>query len=321
MPRIGTVIREVYRRPGADALPAHLEDRYGIRVTATARLNAGVFRVERADGPPWVARLFLSGRPVCRAEEDAEMLRFLGRRGFPAERCAHAEPVSALGGRAVLVTEFVAGTRPPRTAAAHRALGDLLGRLHTMPVEPGPAQRPGGALHHLPDYEGDPGRDLAAAAALLADLGGRVPDQHRDLYERIQKLLPEADDGRGLTEAFCHPDPVRDNVILTRGGPVFVDWTGAGRGPRLASLAGLLHTAGPEGAAAVLAGYRRHTDLTAAELGRLEGVLWIRPLWLAAWQCWLTCVSPGAHQAFVPDRDYIEALAGRVRASVRRGAA
>ncbi len=32
MPRIGTVIRDVYRRPGADALPAHLEDRYGIRV-------------------------------------------------------------------------------------------------------------------------------------------------------------------------------------------------------------------------------------------------------------------------------------------------
>ena len=37
MPRIGTVIREVYHRPGA-ALPAHLEDHYGIRVTGTARL-------------------------------------------------------------------------------------------------------------------------------------------------------------------------------------------------------------------------------------------------------------------------------------------
>jgi hypothetical protein len=29
MPRIGTVIREV-DRPGASALPAHLEDHYGI---------------------------------------------------------------------------------------------------------------------------------------------------------------------------------------------------------------------------------------------------------------------------------------------------
>jgi hypothetical protein len=29
MQRIDTVIREVYHRPGADALPAHLEDHYG----------------------------------------------------------------------------------------------------------------------------------------------------------------------------------------------------------------------------------------------------------------------------------------------------
>ena len=42
MPRIGTVIREAYHRPGADALPAHLEDHYGIRVTGTARLAVTV---------------------------------------------------------------------------------------------------------------------------------------------------------------------------------------------------------------------------------------------------------------------------------------
>jgi hypothetical protein len=30
MPRIGTVIREVYHRPGCAALPAHLEDHYGM---------------------------------------------------------------------------------------------------------------------------------------------------------------------------------------------------------------------------------------------------------------------------------------------------
>ena len=35
----------------------------------------------------------------------------------------------------------------------------------------------------------------------------------------------------------------------------------------------------------------------------------------AAWQCWLVCVSPKVSRAFVPDRDYIVALAGRVRDS------
>ena len=62
------------------------------------------------------------------------------------------------------------------------------------------------------------------------------------------------------------------------------------------------------------AGYREHIELTAAELGRAEGVLWIRILWLSAWQCWLTCVSARVHQGFCPRREYVTALAATVRA-------
>ena len=320
MARIGAVIREVYHRPGAGALPAHLEDHYGIRVTGTAKLTEGVFRVEHDAGPPWVARVFLAGRPVARTEEDAEVLRFLRRRDFPAERCAHPSPVTELGGRAVLVTGYLPGKRPSGSPPGWRKLGALLGRLHTLPAEPGPAQRPAGSLHHLPQYEGGPGADLAAAAALLADLDGRVPAEHRQLYELIVELLPEGDDARGLPEAFVHPDPVRNNVVVTPAGPVLVDWAGAGTGPRLACLAGLLHSAGPRHAAAALAGYREHIELTSGELDRLEGVLWIRILWLSAWQCWLACVSAKVHQGFVPRREYVTALAAAVRAHSGRPA-
>ena len=228
MPRIGLAIREVYRRPGADALPAHLEAHYGIHVTGTAELDTGVIRVDHDGGPPWVARLMLSGRPLQRTEQDAGVLRFLDRRGFPAERCAHPEPVSTLDGRAVLVTRYLPGKRPSGSPVVWRKLGDLLGRLHTMPTEPGPAQRPAGSLHHLPGYEGGPDADLAAAQALLADLDGRVPGEHKQLFELIAELLPEGDDAKGLPEAFVHPDPVRNNVVVTPDGPVFVDWTGAG---------------------------------------------------------------------------------------------
>ena len=118
-----------------------------------------------------------------------------------------------------------------------------------------------------------------------------------------------------MPEAFLHPDPVKGNVIVTPCGPVLVDWAGAGRGPRLASLAALLHTAGPRHAGDVLAGYQAHVGLTADEFDRLEGVLWIRPLWLAAWQCWLAVVSPKVSRIFVPDPDYIAALAREVRGS------
>jgi thiamine kinase-like enzyme len=114
-----------------------------------------------------------------------------------------------------------------------------------------------------------------------------------------------------------HPDPVRGNVVVTPDGPVLVDWTGAGTGPRLASLAGLLHSAGPRHAPAALAGYREHVELTAAELDRAEGVLWIRILWLSAWQCWLACVSAKVDRGFYPRREHVSALAAAVRAHGR----
>ena len=78
--------------------------------------------------------------------------------------------------------------------------------------------------------------------------------------------------------------------------------------------AGLLHSAGSRHAPAALAGYREHVELTPAELDRAEGVLWIRILWLSAWQCWLACVSAKVHQGFYPRREYITALAAAVRA-------
>lgn len=314
MARIGTVIRDVYRRPGGEALPAHLEHHYGIHVVGATKLAAGVYRVEQRGGPTWVARLFLIGRPVERVAEDAEVLRFLQRRDVPAERCAHPEPVSWLDDRAVMVTEHVDGGPLPQTSAARWALGDLLGRLQALPTEPGPTERPAGSLHHLPDYEGYPSQNLAAATALLADLEGRVPAEYERTYQAIRDLLPKGDDGHGLPESFIHPDPVRTNVIATPGGPELVDWTGAGRGTRLASLAALLGSLAPADVDDVLAGYRAHTDLTPEEMERLEGVLWVRALWLASWRCWLAVVSSKVSGAFVPDGTRIAAIAARARA-------
>jgi Ser/Thr protein kinase RdoA (MazF antagonist) len=316
MPRIGTVIRDVYRRPGADAVPAHLERRYGIEVAGTTRLDTGVFRVERRDGPPWVARVFITARPLSRVEDDAEVLRFLADQDFPAERCAHPEPVSEMDGRAVLVTEFVPGKPwPTRTPAAWRELGALAGRVHSLAAPDGAARRPAGSLHHLPDYEGGPERDLAAAAALLADLDGRVPEAHKATYQALLELLPRGDDCSGLPHSFVHPDLAEPNTVAAADGPVLVDWTGAGSGPRLASLAMLLRSAGPQNAASVMRGYAEHQQLTAEELDRLEGVLWIRPLWFAAWRCFLAVVSPRVTSAFVPDPSRVAALAEAVRAS------
>lgn len=62
--RIDEFIERMYGRSGMDQLAAHLESRYGIQVARLTELDLGVFRVDRRDGPSWVARIFAAARPV-----------------------------------------------------------------------------------------------------------------------------------------------------------------------------------------------------------------------------------------------------------------
>jgi hypothetical protein len=105
-----------------DGLAGHLAARYDIEVTGLTELDLGVFRVDRADGDAWVARVFPAIRPLSEVEGDADILGRLERAGFPAERCAHAEPVSELAGQGVLVTGFVPGAKA-RGGRARRLRG------------------------------------------------------------------------------------------------------------------------------------------------------------------------------------------------------
>ncbi len=143
------------------------------------------------------------------------------------------------------------------------------------------ADRPGGAWHHLA-YTGGPEEELAAARELLDGARHRVPATATSDYDELAAALASADGGDGLPEALIHADFVPSNAIAAPGGtPVIVDWAGAGRGPRLWSLAFLLWAAGMERMAdvdAVLAGYRDHVELEPDELARLPDVLLARPL-------------------------------------------
>lgn len=132
------------------ALASHLEDRYDIEVERVSEIES-VHRVDRRDGPSWVARVFPAKRPVEAIDGDAEILRFLEERRFPAERCADEVPVSTFEGQGVLVTGFVPGPngRPDQSPTTLQAMGDLLGRLQTLPHADGAMGRPAGSWHHL----------------------------------------------------------------------------------------------------------------------------------------------------------------------------
>jgi len=269
-------------------LAAHLTGTYDISVSAIGALDSGVFRVDRTDGPSWVARVFPPARALEGVEGDAAILRALERAGFPAERCAHPNATSIFEEQAVLVSEFVEpapALRPGRTAAI---LGALLGRLH---ANPGSGLREGGAWHHL-SFVGGPREEIAATRERLEDAQTRVGLRELDAYYRVCDAVEALDDCHDLTHTFVHPDFVSVNAIPTADERlVIVDWTGAGRGPRLWSLGFLLWACGnrsPRLVDAVLSRYRTHVTLEPDELARLAAAIRARAVTL---ECWSFCAG------------------------------
>lgn len=278
--------------PAAERLLAHLRDRYEVDAVAATRLSVHktyVFRVDRKDGEPWVARAFPPARPRAGIEGDASILRFLERHGYPAERLAVENAVSDFDGCAVLVTRFVKGGQLPDGAEKFAMMGDLLGRLHALPYD-NSVSRPGGASGEDPSHEGAPRQDLLAALSFLDAVDTKVAAEERERFERLRDNVRSTDDGHGLPDALLHGNLLHapDHAILSEQGPVAINWKASGRGPRLADFAYLIWGTGswnprrPNQAriAAAVDAYRRHVEPTDEELDRLEAVMYIRTLYL-----------------------------------------
>jgi Ser/Thr protein kinase RdoA (MazF antagonist) len=273
----------VLEQPRVEGLEGHLEERYDVGVAELVPLDVGVFRVDRRDGARWVARVFPAERPLAGVHEDAAILQRLEQSGFPAERCADPEPVSELAGQGVLVTGFLEDHGPIRPGRTAALLGALLGGLHANPAT---NARAGGAWHHL-SFTGGPREELAAMAELLEDHLSEVRVRELPLFDRLRDEIDRIDDCHDLPHAFVHPDFVPANAISTADERLaIVDWTGAGRGPRLWSIGFLLWAAGAGDLRLVdlvVSRYRRAIELEPAELDRLEGAIRGRPVVLEAW--------------------------------------
>src|SRR6202021_1523582 len=234
----------MHHEPAAERLLAHLRDRYGIDAVAATKLSAHktyVFRIDRNDGGPWVARAFPPARPRAGVEGDASILGFLERQDYPAERLAAGDAVSDFDGSAVLVTRFVEGTRLPDGAAKFAMMGELLGRLHALPYDDA-ARRPGGASGEDPSREGAARQDLLAVLAVLDAVDTKVVTAERERFERLRNKVRSADDGDGLPEGLLHGNLLHapDHAVLTQRGPIAINWKASGRGPRLADFAYLI---------------------------------------------------------------------------------
>ena len=317
--------------PAAERLLAHLRDHYGINPVAATKLSVHktyVFRIDRNDGSPWVARAFPPARPRAGVEGDAAILGFLERQDYPAERLAVEDAVSDFDGSAVLVTRFVEGVQLPDGAAKFAMMGDLLGRLHALPYDDS-VSRPGGSSGEDPSREGTPRQDLLAALSFLDSVDTKVTGADRERFERLRDQVRSADDGHGLPEALLHGNLLHapDHAVLTERGPVAINWKASGRGPRLADFAYLAwgtgswnpRRANQERIDAAVNAYRRHVEPTDDELDRLEAVMYIRTLYLACFGYRRAVINGQTFDewGFIDPREYFGATAAATRAAFR----
>jgi len=319
-------------KPDAERLLAHLRDCYGIAPVAATKLSVHktyVFRVDRNDGGPWVARAFPPARPRSSVEGDALVLRFLERQGYPAERLAVDDPVSDFDGSAVLVTRLVEGVQLPDGTEKFAMMGELLGRLHALPCDDS-VNRPGGASGEDPSREGTPRQDLLAALAFLDAVDTKVAAAERERFEQLRDQVRSADDGNGLPEGLLHGNLLHapDHAVLSEQGPVAINWKASGRGPRLADFAYLLWGTGSwnprrpnqQRIDAAVSAYRRHVEPTDDELDRLEAVMYIRTLYLACFG-YRRAVTNGQtfnEWGFIRPQEYFRSTATATRAAFRR---
>jgi Ser/Thr protein kinase RdoA (MazF antagonist) len=313
-----------------ELLRRYLEKKYHTTIAGMDRLDRGVLRVDRKDGKPWVVRVFPAGRTLERAQGDAEVLRFLEEHAYPAERCIReGDPVCFAGGRSFVITQFVEGRKPEKDEATVEKLGELLGRLHSLPVphSGGPA-REAGALHHYALNEGSIRNELEAAHSWLDKVEGQLPAVSRAAYDSLRRQLESSEDLKGLPETLTHPDPVLKNVLATSGGEplTLIDWTGAGKSPRVVSFALLVWSAAlsehgwsGEFVDAVARGYGSRIELEKEEVASLAAAMRIRPLVFGCW-CFRRSIAagkaPDGTQWWMPDEPLVDAISSRARSAL-----
>ena len=151
-----------------------------------------------------------------------------------------------------------------------------------------------------PDRSADVGRSLAEIQLALFELVPPVtlPDQRDRLISKIRWSAANVDTSlasaldllpaRTGTPRLCHGDLHPSNVIVSKDGPVIVDWFDASRGDRVADVARSSLTLLPHGATTPthLPGSDPRTlaVLTQAYLSRLQESLDIPPGSLSRWQ-------------------------------------
>jgi uncharacterized protein (TIGR02172 family) len=160
-------------------------------------------------------KLYYAGWPVSWVEHEAQVSRAVAATGLPVPATGK---VLEVDGRFGVLFERIAGpsllrqfsSKPWTVAQSLRMFTDLHLTMHTQLVTGLPSQRE--QLTHL-----------IHEASLLPE----------GIREAALERLEQLPDGHAL----CHGDYHPDNVLMTQGGPVIIDWGSASSGHPLADVA------------------------------------------------------------------------------------
>jgi hypothetical protein len=119
---------------------------------------------------------------------------------------------------------------------------------------------------------------------LLSEAATRLPDNEQVACKELAVELESIDLCLDLPHCLINVDFGGPNIMKFRNKLYGIDWTGAGRGPRIHSLAIFgLGTANPRWVDALVAGYREYVTLEPEELDRLPAAMVLHGLILHAW--------------------------------------
>jgi uncharacterized protein (TIGR02172 family) len=162
-----------------------------------------------------VLKLALPGRPHDKVQREFEITRTAHAAGLPAPA---AFELIEVHGRFGIVLQRLHGpsllkqveVKPWTLFTAARQLAELHTRLHSCPAPP-----------RLPSQQGQLASFIERA---------KLSDSEREQALQCLADLPPGD-------CVCHGDFHPANIILTAGGPIFIDWSRATCGHALADVA------------------------------------------------------------------------------------
>lgn len=162
-----------------------------------------------------VLKLYRDWCPAHWVEQEGRVARLITASGIPTP--AAGETIEVAGRRGILYQRVDGPTmaadvqaRPWRLIGYARRLAELQAQFHALQI-------PG-----LNSYKISLAHSIEHAAAL--------PDDLRPAVLARLHSLPDGD-------ALCHADFHPENVLITAGGALVIDWMSACRGPQLADVA------------------------------------------------------------------------------------